>query len=193
MKRLFFAMTQTHCNNKQKMRKMRKTTKNFLLVASLLLLAQIAQAADAKTPKSYGSVEERRIENTILQERADIRKEREDVSLRKKELKTLEEGVDKKLADMDRKLAELKLLQNKIEQLLADKSAKEVKRIKNLATIYAKMSPPKAALVLSGLDKQLAADLLAEMKVKAAAKILDQISKQKATELSTTFSTIQLE
>ncbi len=172
---------------------MLKTTKNFLIIATLILLAQIAQADDAKTPKSYGSVEERRIESTILQERADIRKEREDVSLRKKELKTLEEGVDKKLADMDRKLAELKQLQNKIEQLLEDKSAEEVKRVKNLATIYAKMSPPKAALALSGLDQQLAADLLAEMKVKAAAKILDQISKQKATELSTTFSTIQLE
>ena len=54
------------------------------------------------------------------------------------------------------------------------------------------MSPVKAAQAIAGLDHQLAADLLANMKVKAAAKILDQISKQKATELSTTFSTLQL-
>jgi flagellar motility protein MotE (MotC chaperone) len=39
----------------------------------------------------------------------------------------------------------------------------------------------------------LAADLLASMKKKAAARILDQLAKQKATELSTTFSTLQLE
>ena len=55
------------------------------------------------------------------------------------------------------------------------------------------MSPAKAAFVITDLDKQLAADLLANMKVKAAAKILDQISKQKATELSTIFTTLQLE
>jgi flagellar motility protein MotE (MotC chaperone) len=55
------------------------------------------------------------------------------------------------------------------------------------------MAPTKAAQAITGLDEQLAADLLANMKVKAAAKILDQISKQKATELSTTFSTLQLE
>ena len=55
------------------------------------------------------------------------------------------------------------------------------------------MSPEKAALAMTGLEQQLAADLLANMKVKAAAKILDQIAKQKATDLSTTFSTLQLE
>ena len=84
-------------------------------------------------------------------------------------------------------------MQKKIELLLADKSAEENKRIQNLAVIYAKMSPVKAAQAITGLDQQLAADLLAGMKVRAAAKILDQISKQKATELSTTFSTLQLE
>lgn len=169
------------------------TIKKFLLLAALPLLIPNVQAADDTTANTYGSVEERRIENTILQERATLRKEREEISLRKKELKTLEEGVDKKLAEMDRKLAELNQLQKKIELLLADKSAEEKKRVQNLATIYAKMTPIKAALALSALDQQLAADLLANMKVKSAAKILDQTSKQKATELSTTFSTLQLE
>lgn len=169
------------------------TTKNYLLLVALLLLSQNVQAADVAKADTYGSVEERRLENTILQERANIRKEREEISLRKKELKSLEEGVDKKLADMDIKLEKLKQLQQRIESLLADKSAEEKKRTQNLATIYAKMSPDKAALALTGLDQQLAADLLAGMKIRAAAKILDRISKQKATELSTTFSTLQLE
>ena len=55
------------------------------------------------------------------------------------------------------------------------------------------MDPIKAALALSGLEQQLAADLLANMKVKAAAKILDSLNKPQATEISKTFSTIQLE
>jgi flagellar motility protein MotE (MotC chaperone) len=128
-----------------------------------------------------------------LQERINIRKEREEIALRKKELKTLEEGVDKKLTEIDRKLEELRKLQDEIEILLVGKSAIEKKRLQELASIYQKMMPAKAALAITGLDQQLAADLLANMKVKAAAKILDQISKQKATELSTTFSTLQLE
>lgn len=172
---------------------MRLHSKHLLLFISLALLPQSVHAEEAASPKKYGSVEERRIENSILQERTSIRKEREEISMRKKELKTLEEGVDKKITVIDMKLEELKKLQNKIESLLVGKSTKEKKKLQELATIYQKMSPAKAALVLTDLDQQLAADLLANMKVKSAAKILDQISKEKATELSTTFTTLQLE
>jgi flagellar motility protein MotE (MotC chaperone) len=166
---------------------------HFLLFLSLVLLPQNIHAADSISSKDYSSVEERRIANTILEERANLQIEREDIAMRKKELKTLEDGVDKKLTEIDDKLEELRKLQNKIELLLGEKSTVEKKRLQELAGIYQKMAPTKAAQAITGLDEQLAADLLANMKVKAAAKILDQISKQKATELSTTFSTLQLE
>ena len=166
---------------------------HFLLFLFLVLLPQNIHAADSISSKDYSSVEERRIANTILEERANLQIEREDIAMRKKELKTLEDGVDKKLTEIDDKLEELRKLQNKIELLLGEKSTVEKKRLQELAGIYQKMAPTKAAQAITGLDEQLAADLLANMKVKAAAKILDQISKQKATELSTTFSTLQLE
>jgi len=172
---------------------MKQNAKHLLLILSLTLLAQNVHAADVVSPKSYGSVEERRIENSILQERTHIRKEREEISMRKKELKTLEEGVDKKITVIDMKLEELRKLQIKIESLLVKKSLKEKKKLQELASIYQKMSPAKAALVISDIDQQLAADLLANMKVKSAAKILDQVPQQKATELTTTFTTLQLE
>lgn len=165
----------------------------LFLSTSLFLLVPASGAEETNATKSYETVEQRRIEATIVQERANIRKEREEISFRKKELKTLEESVDKKLADIDSKLKELSDLQKRIEVLLEKKSAEEKKRLKNLATIYEKMSPAKAAQAISGLEEQLATDLLAAMKVKAAAKILDQTTKQKTTELSTTFSTLQLE
>jgi flagellar motility protein MotE (MotC chaperone) len=169
-------------------------TRALLTITAALILSQNTQAVAEDVDKdTFTSVEERRINNTILQERANIRKEREDIDLHKKELKSLEEGVDKKLADIDRKLEELKNLQKKIETALAAKTAAEKKRIENLAVIYEKMAPAKAALAMSGLEQKLAADLLAAMKAKSAAKILDQIAKQKATDLSTTFSTLQLE
>ncbi len=167
--------------------------KHLLLLVLIVFFPQNGHAVDAVSPKKYDSVEERRLDNSILQERVSIRREREDISMRKKELKTLEEAVDKKLTDIDRKLEELRKLQDKIKLLLVSKSEEEKKKVQDLASIYQKMLPEKAALAITGLDQQLGADLLANMKVKAAAKILDQISKQKATELSTTFSTLQLE
>lgn len=165
----------------------------ILITATLFLFQQTQAAEETIKEDAFSSVEERRIDDTIRQERENIRKEREDMDLRKKELKSLEEGVDKKLADMDSKLEELANLQKKIEALLVEKTAAEKKRIENLAVIYEKMAPAKAALAMSGLEEKLAADLLSSMKAKSAAKILDQLAKQKATELSTAFSTLQLE
>ena len=83
--------------------------------------------------------------------------------------------------------------QAKIEELLKKKDARELKKIKELSLIYAKMSPDRAALAMTSLDGQLAADLLANMKVKSAAKILDRMDKMKASQLSTTFTTIKVE
>ena len=165
----------------------------FLLLCFFLASTTPLGAADEENSATFSSVEERRIAESILQERTSLRREREELDLRKKELKTLEEGVDKKLADIDRKLAEMVTLQQKIDEMLKEKSAAEKKRIANLAAIYEKMTPAKAAQAMTGLDQQLAADLLAAMKTKAAARVVDQLAKQKATDLSTTFSTIQLE
>lgn len=166
-----------------------KAALSIILFTCISLQPQAAISAE----EDYGSVEERRIERTILEERARIRKEREDIDLRKKELKSLEEGVDKKLAEIDSKLQSLQALQKKIETLLEEKSAEEQKRIESLAKIYEKMTPQKAASALAGLDEQLASDLIAKMKVKAAAKILDQATRQKTTEISTTYTTLQIE
>ena len=163
----------------------------FALISGCLLILAVNSSPAAEN--NYSSVEERRIEKTILQEREKIRQERQEIDLRKKELKSLEEGVDKKLAEIDDKLKSLQTLQSKIETLLEEKSAAEQKKIESLAKIYEKMTPGKAALALTGLEQQLASDLLEKMKVKAAAKILDQVSKQKTTEISTTYTTLQLE
>lgn len=172
------------------------TLRRYLLALIFCLFFSVANAqgaAEEESAATFSSVEERRIADSILQERNSLRREREELDLRKKELKTLEEGVDKKLADIDRKLAEMVTLQQKIDEMLREKSTAEKKRIANLAAIYEKMTPAKAAQAMTGLEQQLAADLLAAMKTKAAARVVDQLAKQKATDLSTTFSTIQLE
>ncbi len=170
------------------------TTNKYIGVSLLIALVILCGSHPVfSAENNYSSVEERRIQKTILEERAQIRKESEEIDLRKKELKSLEEGVDKKLAEIDDKLESLAALQKRIEALLEEKSAAEQKQIESLAKIYEKMNPGKAAQALTGLEQQLASDLLGKMKVKSAAKILDQVSKQKTTEISTTYTTLQLE
>lgn len=171
-----------------------------LLVLTVLLSAVLSLLsapgilmAEEQGDKQFTSVEERRLYSAIQQERATVLEEKKELELQKKELKSLEEGVDKKLAEIDKKLEELKILKKKIASLLEAKSVAEVERTQELAKIYEKMTPEKAAVAISSLKTQLAADLLSSMKVRSAARILDQISNRKATEISTAISTIQIE
>ena len=139
----------------------------------------------------YSSVEERRIYATLEQERAGLQEKIKVLADREKELKTLEQEVDKKFEQLDKKTQELKKLQQKNEELLAQKDQAEMKKVLELSKIYAKMSPEKAALALSSLDdQQLAADLIANMKTKSAAKVLEQLDKMKVSSLTTTLSTL---
>lgn len=155
--------------------------------------APMENSATSQETKTFGSVEERRIHNILQNERDNLEEEKKVLALKEKELKSLQAEVDKKIEQMDNKLDELKKLQKKIDASLAKKDAEELKKIKELSLIYAKMSPEKAARSMENLDLQLAADLLDNMKVKSAAKILDQMNRAKASQLSTTFSTIQVE
>ncbi len=160
---------------------------------SLLLCSAPYSFAQDQPQENFSSVEERRIHALIKEEKANIQKDKKELDLRKKELKTLEASVDKKIDEIEVKLEDLRALQKKIESLLAEKSVEEKKRIKNLSFIYEKMASGKAAMAISSMDPKLATELLANMKPKAAAKILNMLDKQKASQLSTTFTTIQLE
>lgn len=151
-------------------------------------------AAKTDQKKSYSSVEERRLFNTLEQERAGLQEKIKVLADKEKELKTLTQEVDKKFDLLDKKIREFKKIQEKTEELLALKDQAELKKITELSTIYAKMSPEKAALALSSLDdQQLAADLITNMKAKSAAKILEQLDKLKAAELTTRLSTLSTE
>ncbi len=174
-----------------KQKAIRIPSKNCVTLS--LLLVTICSTAAFGADREYSSVEERRIIEAIDKERKRVRQEWIKIDLRKKELKVIEEGVDKKIAEIDRKLLQLQAQQRKIEQLLAKKSIAEKKRIVSLAKIYAKMTPVKAAQAISGLEEQLAADILEQMKAKPAARILDAISREKATDLSRTYSTIPVQ
>ncbi|AGF79607.1 hypothetical protein UWK_03078 [Desulfocapsa sulfexigens DSM 10523] len=190
-------------------------TNTYLLVSLLLSLSassSVCLAADPEPPPAvttkdvdkampvtekiktdFQSVEERRLYAILQNERDNLEEEKKVLVFKEKELKTLQIEADKKLKLLDEKLAELRALQGKIEELLKEKDIQEQQKTKDLSLIYAKMTPDRAALAMATLDEQLAADLLANMKVKSAAKILDRMDKAKASQLSETFTTIKVE
>ncbi|MFN2354741.1 MAG: MotE family protein [Desulfopila sp.] len=162
--------------------------------AALLFAGPTPCAEQAATPEpQYSSVEERRIFAMVKEERQKMEEARSALDLRENELKTLEASVDNTIDVIDGKLEELKELHKKIEKLLAEKTDREQKRIKELSLIYEKMAPGRAALAMTGMEAQLATELLAGMKPKAAAKILDMLKRQKTSELSSAFTTLQIE
>jgi flagellar motility protein MotE (MotC chaperone) len=165
----------------------------FLLTATffgyLPCSAEEALSAVPPPPASYSSVEQRRI-LTKMQE-AQANDSQKELPMRERELKTLSEEVDKKLGDINQKLEELRTMQKNLTTLLTQKDAEELKRIQELGKIYEKMAPDKAAFSLAAMDERLATELLANMKVKSAAKILNALDRKKASELSTTFSTVK--
>lgn len=160
----------------------------FLFVFFLLSAILIAGAEEQRTPSpedtpQYGSVEERRLLFALQQERQDLVKEREALENQKKDLKRLE-------AEVDKKLDQLQATRLKIEELLAEKKAEELKRIRDLSKMYEKMSPEKAAGIFSTLEQDLAISILGNMKTKAAAKILNNMDREKAAKLTTAFSSL---
>lgn len=163
------------------------------LIFSLIATLPLNSIAADEKQQEFNSVEERRVYSLMEQERQQLVEDRKDLAMRENELKTLEASVDKKITEIDVRLKELKSLQGKIETLLTEKTNLEKKRIKDLSTIYEKMAPGRAALAINNMDPALATDLLASMKPKAAAKILDMLDKQKTSTLSTTFTRIQIE
>ena len=161
----------------------------FLLTTAPALAAEAATPAAATDGEEqvYGSVEERRLREAIEGgEHSALARERENLEDRKKELKRLEEEVDKKLEQLNQ-------LRLSVEKLLAEKDAAEQKQIQALAKLYEKMTADKAATVLATVDQGLAVAILKQMKTKSAAKILNSMEREKAAKVTTGISTLDTE
>ncbi len=160
----------------------------FLLLFLLFFTAfpcNPALAEKSDNDIQYSSVEERRLYLAIQQERDNLSLERKKLNEKKKELKTIETEVDKKLD-------QLQVLREQIKVLIADKNEKEDQKIKELSKMYEKMSSAKAARILGSLNNDLAISILEKMKIKSAAKILDSMDKDKAVRLTDAFSNLDI-
>ncbi len=162
----------------------------LLLCYTSIAAAWVQGATDSDDPPdpvsrqpNYSSVEERRILVALQEERQSLSREREEIAEKKKELKRL-------AAEVDKKLDQLKTTRQQIERLLAEKDARERKRIEDLSKMYQKMAPDKAARIFQTIDRELAIAILEKMKAKSAARILGNMDQEHAAGLTTAFSTL---
>lgn len=162
----------------------------FILI---MIFMPATSTGQDEEPQQFESVEERRLQE-LLDNRAPVSNTDIDNILRRQnDLKILEETVDRKLAEVEKKIAELKRTKAAIEELLAQKDAVELSRLKQLAKIYEQMATDKAARAIAGLDRGLATDLLTQMKTKSVASILAAMPQSVAIDLTTRVSATQLE
>jgi flagellar motility protein MotE (MotC chaperone) len=163
-----------------------------LLIVKLIFALPIpaqAQPAPPSIPsetEAHSSVEERRLLDSLQSpNRGPLAQERAALEKRTMELKVLEEEVDKKIEQLNQ-------LRQQIEDLLAEKDAEELNRIEELARMYERMNADKAAQILASIDEQLAVAILGVMRTKAAAGILNNMDREKAASLTSTFSTLDI-
>ena len=145
-------------------------------------------AGEGGAPGSPESVEERRLLYSLNQERIRLRTEYQErtqqLDRREIELKTLAGEVDKKLMEMQ-KLREI------VQKLLTEKNTAEIKRVKRLSRMYAKMKPAKAARLLVDLEQDLAVAILTGMAPKSGAKIMNNMPAGTVVNLSLVYSSLE--
>jgi len=158
------------------------------LVCVVFLLAAGQSAAQNATAwngtESVDSVEERRILASLKEERQEIRRGKDRIAKREKELKVLEQEVEKKLQ-------QLRQWRGELEELLAQKEQEERQRVKKLSRIYQRMDPAKAADALASVKQDLAVGIISRMRSGTAAEVMDNMHRELAAALSTDLSKLE--
>lgn len=157
----------------------------FLLLLCMVVGSadRVGQADETSSAMRAASVEERRILAELREARQLLQEREQKVAQREMELKTLREEVDKKLADLKERRAEL-------AQMLAEKDETEIRKAKELGKMYEKMDPLKAAEVIASLEKDLAVAILEGMRGKSAGKILEEMERETAADLTVSYSSL---
>jgi len=86
--------------------------------------------------------------------------------------------------ELNNKIEKLTQLRNEIRSEIAGKNAVEAKKLKHLIKVYSAMKPQSAAVLIEKLDKNLAVELLSNMKGDAVGKILSYVDTEKAATIS---------
>ena len=140
-----------------------------------------AQKGAEGLPQEPETVEQRRIIALLQQQREELSERKVRLDEWENELKILQNEVEEKLA-------RIKKARVALEGLLNQKERIEGQRVADLSSIYQRMDPGRAAAALDTMEQDLAIGILSQMRSKGAGEILNEMSKEKAAELSRAFT-----
>ncbi len=106
-----------------------------------------------------------------------LRKEKEEMAARQKELAELTETLDRQRAELNQATQLVVRLQRQLEENLTRVKEDEQQNLKKLAKVYAGMSPDGAAGIVKNMQDAEAAKLMMVMKDAETGPILEALSK----------------
>ncbi len=137
---------------------------------------------DSACPTSSGYTEEE------LNGFSKLNQREHQLDLRAAELDALEKELHKQQVEIEGRIAKLQKIRQDIASALKGRVQAEQKRVDTLVNVYSNMSAHKAAAILAGLKPQLAIEILAKMKKKNAAAIMNRLPASTAQNLSERFT-----
>jgi len=141
-------------------------------------IAAESQELPVNEIKDDGPVENETISLTLLlAEKAEIEKKEVGLENKKKELISIRQEIDEKIAV-------LTLLRNEIRSQVEEKKAIQGKKLKHIIKAYSSMKPQKAASLIEKLDIKFATELLSMMKGEVVGNILSYVGLDRAAKIS---------
>ena len=115
---------------------------------------------------------------------AKLRERKDELDMREKELVELEEELQRQKVELDKRIVQLEEMRSQIAQVLKDRVEVDQEKVTKLVDLYSNMKPKQAADVIGSINEDLAIEVLAKMKKKSAAEIMNLLPPEKARTLS---------
>jgi flagellar motility protein MotE (MotC chaperone) len=113
-----------------------------------------------------------------------LKQRKEELDMREKELAELEEELQRQKVELDKRIQQLEEMRGQIATVLKDRVEVDQEKVTKLVDLYSNMKPKQAADVIGSINEDLAVEVLAKMKKKNAAEIMNLLDPVKARVLS---------
>lgn len=141
-------------------------------------------AATEKSGEKAKGTEEKEVVSQEFSHFEKLKQRKEELDMREKELTELEEELQRQKVELDKRIQQLEGMRNQIAQTLKDRVEVDQEKVNKLVDLYSNMKPKQAADVIGSITEDLAVEVLAKMKKKNAAEIMNLLSPEKARVLS---------
>ncbi len=158
-----------------------KTKENKNEGAGIERPATTADAAQNTTGKQAGDATVDEIE---INHFARLRERKKELDKREEDLNKLEVEIAQQRQEVEQKLKELEDVRRKISSVLEEKVQIDEQKVENLVQFYSNMKAPQAAKIVETIDEGLAVQVIAKMKKKNAADIMNLLKPEKAQAIS---------